>query len=94
MCKILKRWFSNVKIIKWKNVSRKCDDCAAINNGRLSAQSLNEAKAFRKLHLLHKSGLFMQERYSYHRRRSEARANPESILSEYSETIISNWIEC
>ena len=89
-CKFWKRCFSNVKIRKWKNVSGKCDDCAAINNGRLSAQSLDEAKAFRKLHLLHKSGLFMQERYSYHRRRSEARANPESILSVIIDTMDNN----
>jgi hypothetical protein len=65
--KFWKRCFSHVKIRKWKNVSGKCDDCAAINNGRLIAKSFEEAKSFRKLHLLHKSGLFMQECFSYHR---------------------------
>jgi hypothetical protein len=88
--KFWKRCFSNVKIRKWKNVSGKCDDCAAINNGRLIAKSQEEAKSFRKIHLMHKSGLYMQERFAYYRRRNEAKANPESILSIIIDTMDNN----
>jgi hypothetical protein len=87
--KFWKRVFPNVLIRQWKNVSGKCEDCAKVNNGRLVAQSLEEAKAFRKLHLVHKSMLYMPERLSYHARRNEAK-NDGTILSVIIDTMDNN----
>jgi hypothetical protein len=87
--KFWKRCFPNVSIRQWKNVSGKCEDCAKINNGRLVSQSIEEAKAFRKLHLVHKSKFYMPERLSYHSRRKEAR-NDETILSIIIDTMDNN----
>jgi hypothetical protein len=58
----------------------KCEACSYINNGRRKAKSPDEIAAFKKLHILHKGGYFMQERRSYHERRKEA-MNDDTVLS-------------
>jgi hypothetical protein len=88
----LKFWnkvFPNVSIRQWKNVTGKCEHCGLINNGRLLAQSQEEVKAFRKLHLLHKAGNFMLERLAYHERRREAKTD-DTILSIIIDTMDNN----
>ena len=64
--------FPEVTIREWKAVTGKCRHCGYINAGRRIAKSPAEIAAFRKLHILHKSGLFMTERLTYHVRRAEA----------------------
>jgi hypothetical protein len=87
--KFWKKVFPNVKIRQWKNVSGKCEHCGIINNGRLVAQSEEEVKAFRRLHLLHKAGNFMLERLGYHTRRQEA-LKDSTILSIIIDTMDNN----
>ncbi len=84
--KFWKKVFPHVKVRQWKNVSGKCEHCGIINNGRLVAQSEEEVKAFRKLHLLHKAGNFMLERLAYHMRRQES-LNDSTILSLILDTM-------
>jgi hypothetical protein len=86
-CKFWKNVFPEVTIRKWKNVSGKCEDCALINNGRLVAKSKEEIKAFRKLHILHKSGNFMLERLAYRTRREKAKGDKTNILSIIIDTM-------
>ena len=86
-CKFWKKVFPEVTVRKWKNVSGKCEDCALINNGRLVAKSQEEIRAFRKLHLLHKSGNFMLERLGYRTRRERAKGDPKTILSIIIDTM-------
>lgn len=85
-CKFWKNVFPEVTIRKWKNVSGKCEDCAMINNGRLVARSREEMLAFRRLHLLHKSGNFMLERLGYRERRNEAKKD-KTVLSIIVDTM-------
>jgi hypothetical protein len=87
--KFWKKVFPNVTIKQWKNVSGKCEDCALINNGRLTAHSQAEAKAFRNLRLLPKAGNFMLERLAYQHRRREAKLDP-TILSIIIDTTDNN----
>jgi len=75
--------FPEVTIREWENVTGKCRNCGYINGGRRSAKSPAEIAAFRKLHILHKSGLFMMERLTYHLRRAEAEIDETVFLGYY-----------
>lgn len=85
--------FPEVTIRQWKNVTGKCKHCGYINAGRRTAKSSEEIAAFRKLHILHKSGLFMMERLSYHKRRAEAEAD-DTIFSGIIDVMDNNHCQC
>ena len=85
--------FPEVVIRQWKSVSGKCEHCASINAGRRTAKSPAEIAAFRKLHILHKSGHFMIERLTYHKRRAEAETD-ETILSAIIDIMDNNHCQC
>ena len=89
-CKFWKKVFPEVTVRKWKNVSGKCEACALINNGRLVAKSQEEIRAFRRLHLLHKSGNFMLERLRYRTRRERAKGDKKNIMSNIIDTMDNN----
>ena len=74
-----KTTFPNVTMRKWKNVSGKCNHCALINNGRLTANCRAKVVAFRQLHLMHKAGFYMPERRIYHSTREKARNDPTML---------------
>jgi hypothetical protein len=85
--------FPEVVIRQWKSVSGKCEHCASINAGRRAAKSAMEIAAFRKLHILHKSGHFMLERLSYHKRRAESE-NDDTIFSGIIDIMDNNHCQC
>lgn len=85
--------FPEVNIRAWKNVTGKCKHCGYINAGRRTAKSPEEIAAFRKLHILHKSGLFMMERLSYHQRRAEAEAD-DTVFSGIIDIMDNNHCQC
>ena len=57
-----------------------------INNGRLVAKSREEILAFRRFHLLHKSGKFILERLGYRERRDEVKRD-KTVLSIIVDTM-------
>ena len=63
------------------------------NSGRRSARSAEEIAAFRKPHILHKSGNFMIERLAYHERRRESEKD-ETILSGIIDIMDNNHCQC
>ena len=86
--------FPDYTIREWKSVSGKCEHCAAINAGRRQqGNSAAVIAAFRKLHILHKTGHFMPERLSYHTRRKEA-AEDDTIFSGIIDIMDNNHCQC
>ena len=64
-CKFWRTAFPDVKLRALKSVVGKCWTCAWIDDGKKSATSNAESKAFRDLHQLHRGGLYMLERHQY-----------------------------
>ena len=85
--------FPEVTIREWKNVTGKCRNCGYINGGRRTAKSPAEIAAFRKLHILHKSGLFMMERLTYHLRRAEAEID-DTVFSGIIDVMDNTHCQC
>jgi len=86
--------FPDYVIRQWKSVSGKCEHCAAINAGRRTqGNSAATIAAFRKLHILHKTGHFMPERLSYHQRRKEA-AEDDTGFSGIIDIMDNNHCQC
>jgi hypothetical protein len=90
LAKWLEVWatcFSFVKIRVYKQVNGKCWTCYYINDGRQKATSRAALETFKKLHLMHKAGLYCLERIAYKRRRDYA------LLPENSDRVCSIIID-
>lgn len=51
-----------VKLRSWVNVMGKCDTCAEIDAQRRQSKNVEQLRALKLLHILHRGGMFMLER--------------------------------